>query len=790
MGGMAEVFLCRQKGMGGFDKLVVVKRIRADIRDDGGYVDMFLDEARVAANLAHPNLVHIFEIDAVDGLPYIAMEYVPGPTLSNLLAKINSIGTRDYGLIAHLFAGIASGLHYAHVATDPDGQPLGIVHRDISPHNVIVSLDGVPKVFDFGVAKARGNLAMTSSGSIKGKIAYMAPEQLRAFPVDHRADIYALGVCLYEATCGRRPFRAETEAELFAARVRDEFPYPTELDPGFPPELEALILSCMDADFERRPSGEQIATALLRYSGTRGTDAKAVTMWMRELFPNTDATELAGEAYASNLGTGSRSRKAAADERSSRRMPVNAMLTQPMNVEPVSSRKRAGLFIGAALGSLAVAGGLYVFLARNHGEATAVAATTPITAPGAATAPATAPGAAIAATAPGAATAASATAAADVKLYLDEAERLAGAHRYDDATAMLAKAQAKSVDDAALTIRISRINDEIAVGPSRVAAQKALAANDRIAAMEAAGKVLEKLPDDADAIAVLEKAKAMKAAAAAAAPAAGAAKVALGSITVKTHANALIYLDGELVSRGSVNHLDAARGSHVVMVKLAGFGVARRTVTVAANRDSALAVALTPEVAAAPVRDSHAGSAAIASAAGSAAGSGAAPPVTTPTTPAVAAAAPPTTPNTQAVATAPTTPAVAATAPASGSGSATATAAAIAKPAATATAPAADEIAAPRLPGSYSARSMKELNKVLAVIEGEAIDRGKAPTSIRGVTSTIAEEAFANFAPGELIEVHPSSIYYTIVRSSRAGKSASVIAAGLRSAYSTGKLSP
>jgi serine/threonine-protein kinase len=285
---MADVFLCRRHGIGGFHKQVVVKRIRADVADRDEYIDMFLDEARVAANLTHPNIVQVFEIDTAEGLPYIVMEYVPGKTLASVLPKIAARDSITYGSVAHLMADACAGLHYAHNARDPDGRPLQLVHRDISPHNIIVSGEGLAKLFDFGVAKALGRIGNTDAGSgtVKGKIAYMAPEQMRARPVDSQADVYAIGVCLYEATTGRRPFLAATEAELFAVRMEGKFPLPSELVPGYPPELEQIVLHAMADSPSSRPTAAELEDELRAFAASRGAGVQQVAKWLSDLCPD------------------------------------------------------------------------------------------------------------------------------------------------------------------------------------------------------------------------------------------------------------------------------------------------------------------------------------------------------------------------------------------------------------------------------------------------------------------------------------------------------------------------
>lgn len=336
IGGMAEVFLCRQHGLGGFERLVVMKRIRSDI-DQEHFIDMFLDEARVAASLSHVNVVQIFEVGEIEGRPHIVMEYVAGPQLSSILDQLQSNpGMVHLGHLAYLLAGAAEGLHHAHTACDGNGNHLQIVHRDVSPHNIIVSPDGVPKLFDFGVAKATSNSAMTSVGAIKGKVSYIAPEQLRTRPVNYAADVFALGVCLYEATVGCLPWRGETEAELFGARLDGYFPLPSEIVADYPPELEAIVLAAMSFDPAQRPDAATLADWLLAFAMAQGSNPRTVMEWLSKLFPAT--------AFMPSP-----------DGRSSE-YAVAARATVPI------LRPRRGLVIGAACASVvAAAGGVYFY---------------------------------------------------------------------------------------------------------------------------------------------------------------------------------------------------------------------------------------------------------------------------------------------------------------------------------------------------------------------------------------------------------------------------------------------
>ena len=226
-GGMAEVFLARQEGAGGFSKKVVVKRILSEFADDKTFVELFLNEAHVAAHLSHPNVVQIFDMGQEGDTYFIAMEYVPGPNLLQLLRHASLKGDLRPTAFAKIAAGVAEGLNYAHNANGPDGTPLEIVHRDVNPPNIIVSLDGVPKLCDFGVAKSSAR-ETTSGSHLKGKQTYMAPEQIQGEKLDARADIFSLGVVLFETTTGKRLFKRDSELAVLNAVLSDPIPRPIE----------------------------------------------------------------------------------------------------------------------------------------------------------------------------------------------------------------------------------------------------------------------------------------------------------------------------------------------------------------------------------------------------------------------------------------------------------------------------------------------------------------------------------------------------------------------------------
>lgn len=264
-GGMAEVFKCRPMGLGGVGKIVVVKRILPHHLGSPEFIRMFLDEARIAAHLNHPNLVHTYEIEEVDGAPQISMEYVHGLTFGELIQSSSGQDIARWRLIAaKVMAGVCEGLYAAHSATDAQGEALHLVHRDVTPQNILVSVDGVPKLADFGVVQAKGQLAEERTGTLKGKIKYMAPEQLqRGVPIDQRADIFSAGVCLYLATVGAFPYEGETDLEVIAKASAGSFLKPSERCADFPPELERIILWAMAPDREVRCSdARQLARAL------------------------------------------------------------------------------------------------------------------------------------------------------------------------------------------------------------------------------------------------------------------------------------------------------------------------------------------------------------------------------------------------------------------------------------------------------------------------------------------------------------------------------------------------
>jgi serine/threonine protein kinase len=257
VGGMATVHFGRLLGEAGFARSVAIKRLHAHYARDPEFVAMFLDEARLAARIVHPNVVPTLDVVIVDEELFLVMEYVRGTSLARLLRA--SRANRELvplGVVSSILAGALHGLHAAHDAKSEQGEPLDIVHRDVSPQNVMVGSDGVSRVLDFGVAKAVGRSQTTRDGQLKGKLAYMAPEQIRGLPVSRRTDVYAASVVLWEALTTERLYRAENEGNLISKVLEGRVSPPSMFVPGLPPALDSLVLRGLSLD-----PGKRFATA-------------------------------------------------------------------------------------------------------------------------------------------------------------------------------------------------------------------------------------------------------------------------------------------------------------------------------------------------------------------------------------------------------------------------------------------------------------------------------------------------------------------------------------------------
>jgi hypothetical protein len=281
-GGMAEVYLAVHGELAGFRTPVVLKKVLPHLANNPQFIDMFLDEARIASMLDHPNVVRIYEVGRSGSEYFLAMELVQGKSLSAVLrrAQEEEGGRVDPKLSAFVVAQAAAGLNHAHNLTDPLGNPLGLVHRDVSPQNILISFEGSVKVIDFGIARALGRITETQTGGMKGKFGYMSPEQARGEEVDQRTDIFALGVVLWEALTGRRLFQRENDLATMRALTYEPIPRPSTLK-EVPLELESLVMRALARNPKLRFStardfGSALEKWIVAAGGTSASDVGAM----------------------------------------------------------------------------------------------------------------------------------------------------------------------------------------------------------------------------------------------------------------------------------------------------------------------------------------------------------------------------------------------------------------------------------------------------------------------------------------------------------------------------------
>jgi len=303
-GGMAEIFLAKALGVMGFERLVAIKLIHSQLTRDGDFVKMFIDEARIAMHLSHRNIVQVFDLDKTGDTYFIAMEYVHGVNLYDVYERIASKGRwLDLPLALYIVAEVCKGLNFAHTRIGPDGRPLGIVHRDISPQNVLLSFEGEVKITDFGIAKAAERLHQTTPGIVKGKYAYMAPEILKEKGVDGRADVFAAGVLLYELLVGENPYAGATPVATIENVLNKKVPPPSARGAMVSRELDDIAMQALSKDPDTRyQTAADLAEALTEHGlnltslrrDVASGDATVATL-LAELFPeklkrNTTAT--------------------------------------------------------------------------------------------------------------------------------------------------------------------------------------------------------------------------------------------------------------------------------------------------------------------------------------------------------------------------------------------------------------------------------------------------------------------------------------------------------------------
>jgi serine/threonine-protein kinase len=287
-GGMAEIFLAKQVGVEGFEKNVVIKRMLPHLSGTSDFVSMFLDEARLAASLTHPNIVQISDLGLADGCYFICMEYLAGEDFATVLRTAKRRGEHaPLNVVLRVLAEAAVGLHYAHEAVDQRGEPLNLVHRDISPSNIFVTYGGQVKVLDFGIAKAESRVTSTGAGVVKGKYQYMSPEQARGDTIDRRSDIFALGVSLFEALSGVRPFARDTDLAVLKAVLGSEHQPIRALRPDLPLEVEQIVNKAMAPEAaDRYPTALAFAQDIERFIGatTSASGGQSLQSFMANFF--------------------------------------------------------------------------------------------------------------------------------------------------------------------------------------------------------------------------------------------------------------------------------------------------------------------------------------------------------------------------------------------------------------------------------------------------------------------------------------------------------------------------
>ncbi|MEQ9495698.1 MAG: protein kinase [Deltaproteobacteria bacterium] len=269
-GSMASLYLGRAGGLGGFERLFALKVVHPHLCRKPAFIDMFLNEARIAASVHHPNVVPVYEIDVDDGQYFLAMDYVSGETLA-LLLRSTWHAQRDLPMrfAAHIVASAAEGLHAAHELTDAEGASRNVVHRDVAPQNIMIGYDGIVRVTDFGIAKAMDSVSQTKPGVLKGTVAYMSPEQVRGQELDRRVDVFALGVLLWEATLGLRLFKDKTELRTAGRILRMAPPPPTSMHDDYPEALEHIVMKALAKDSdERYPTARALSEDLFAYLAT------------------------------------------------------------------------------------------------------------------------------------------------------------------------------------------------------------------------------------------------------------------------------------------------------------------------------------------------------------------------------------------------------------------------------------------------------------------------------------------------------------------------------------------
>src|SRR5262250_812362 len=288
VGGMAEVFQAKSFGVEGFEKIIAIKRILPSMAEDADFIQMFIDEAKIAGQLSHANICQIYELGKIAESHFIAMEYIWGKDLLQMQNRLKKLRQKmPVPMVCTIAAKVCEGLDYAHRKKDANGRPLAIIHRDVSPQNVLVSYEGEVKLIDFGIAKAAIRSSRTQAGILKGKFGYMSPEQVRGLPLDRRSDLFAIGTLLYESLTGERLFASDSDFSTLE-RVRNaEVEAPSRKNPQVPPELDRIVLRALAKNVEDRYQwANELQDDVHQLLVKLGTpySPKQLASWMKEAF--------------------------------------------------------------------------------------------------------------------------------------------------------------------------------------------------------------------------------------------------------------------------------------------------------------------------------------------------------------------------------------------------------------------------------------------------------------------------------------------------------------------------
>jgi eukaryotic-like serine/threonine-protein kinase len=347
VGGMAEIFLGVHRGLEGFQKAVVIKRVLPAYSNNPSFVQMFVDEARLAARLEHPNIIRTYEFGEVEGQYFTVMEYLPGEDLAKTLDKLAFAHQQmPFHIAAGIVANVCAGLHFAHQLTDTTGRPLGLVHRDVNPANIIVTYTGEVKLIDFGVAKTTSS--ETQAGTFKGKVAYMSPEQLLARGVDQRSDVWASGVVLWELLTGRPLFLRDNEGATLYAIMNEPIHPPSRFRARIPGDLEDIVMRALSrTPADRYDSAEEMGMALEACLATLDKyDARVASRMLEDLFGADRAEAKRAIAQTRSLGRNvSRVMKVRTDVRADLAEHLEALAAPPL----VEAPPRRGLALALAL---------------------------------------------------------------------------------------------------------------------------------------------------------------------------------------------------------------------------------------------------------------------------------------------------------------------------------------------------------------------------------------------------------------------------------------------------------